>query len=107
MEKLLAIKLSLVYMNVFYRNNLKLVALCDPELLGKTFREGKLKLEVKEAFYRGMLVPINEALKELYEADIGNLVGEKIIEAAIKSGLVNPNAVIYISGTPHVQTLKL
>ncbi|MEM1587818.1 MAG: DUF424 family protein [Candidatus Bathyarchaeia archaeon] len=99
--------MNLVYMNVFYRNNLKLVALCDPELLGKTFREGKLKLEVKETFYRGSLVSIEEALKELCEADIGNLVGEKIIGAAVKSGLVNPNAIIYISGTPHVQTLKL
>ncbi|MBS7656070.1 DUF424 family protein [Candidatus Bathyarchaeota archaeon] len=94
-------------MNIFYRNDLKIVALCDPELLGKTFREGRLKLEVKEAFYRGALVSIDEALKELYEADIGNLVGRKIINAAVKSGLINSAAIIYISGTPHVQMLKL
>ncbi|MDH5685866.1 MAG: DUF424 family protein, partial [Hadesarchaea archaeon] len=30
-----------------------LVVVCDPELLGKKFKQGELKLEVKESFYRG------------------------------------------------------
>ncbi|HID17605.1 TPA: DUF424 domain-containing protein [Candidatus Bathyarchaeota archaeon] len=94
-------------MNVFHRSEKKLVALCDVDVLGKTFKEGKLKLEVKEGFYRGTLTTMDKAMEELHEADIGNLVGRNVVGAAIERGLVNPKAVIYISGTPHVQILRL
>jgi hypothetical protein len=36
-----------------------------------------------------------------------NLVGKKIIKAAIKHGLIDPGAVIQIDGIPHVQIMKL
>ena len=41
------------------------------------------------------------------KADIVNLVGNNAVQEAIKEGLVHPEAVIYISGIPHAQVVKL
>ncbi|MEX2753333.1 MAG: DUF424 family protein, partial [Candidatus Freyarchaeota archaeon] len=37
-----------VYLHIRRVNNEIMVAVCDEEILGKTFREGKLKIEVKK-----------------------------------------------------------
>ncbi len=84
-----------------------LVAICDAGLLGETFRQGKMKLEVSSEFYGGALCTIEKAIEALAEADIANLVGEITIEAAVKEGLVDPQAVIHFCGIPHVQMVKL
>lgn len=83
------------------------VAICDAGLLGETFRQGKLKLEVSSEFYGGTLSAIGEAMDALAHADVANLVGETTIEAAVQKGLVDPEAVIYFGKVPHVQMVKL
>jgi len=40
-------------------------------------------------------------------ADMLNLVGRRVVDAAIANGLVHPDAVITIAGVPHVQVMKL
>jgi hypothetical protein len=84
-----------------------LVAACDTELLGETFREGKLKLEVKPDFYGGTRASVGEALAAIDTADIANLVGETIVQAAVQQSLVDPTAIVHISGVPHVQIVKM
>lgn len=84
-----------------------MVACCDENVIGKTFREGKLKLNPDRKFYGHSVSKISEALVLLETAEILNLVGEKIITAAIDKGLVHPDAVITIAGVPHVQVMKL
>jgi hypothetical protein len=84
-----------------------LVAICDAGLLGETFREGRLKLEVNAEFYGGALCPIERAMEALAEADVANLVGEATIKAAVNQGLVDPRAVIYFGPIPHVQMVRL
>ncbi|HIC99244.1 MAG TPA: DUF424 family protein, partial [Pyrodictiaceae archaeon] len=39
-------------------------------------------------------------------ATILNLVGENTVQAAIKAGLVHPQAVLRVAGVPHAQTVK-
>jgi hypothetical protein len=80
---------------------------CDAELLGETFREGKLKLEVKAGFYKGIQTSIPDALHAIDEADIANLVGKAIVGAAVRERLVNPSAIVHISGVPHVQIVRM
>lgn len=99
--------MSQVYVNIFKQQDHVLVAICDDNILGETFREGKLKLEVKTSFYRGTLSSIGEAMKALNNASVGNLVGKRAVEAAIKEGYVDPGAIISIAGIPHVQVIKL
>jgi len=96
-----------VYLRVFTDAKYTLVAVCDFGLLGETFREGKLKLEVKVDFYKGIGASISQALQAIDAADIANLVGEGIVTAAIERGLVNPSAILHIDGVPHVQIVRM
>ena len=99
--------MSLVYTRSYKTDKGTMVACCDKELLGKTFREGKLMLSLQTGFYGDSTVALTEALVLLDGADILNLVGENIVRAAISRGLVHPEAVISIAGVPHVQVMKI
>ena len=97
----------MIYVKVYRVQGEVLLAACDEELLGKTFREGELKLEVKERFYRGELVE-EERLKELLEeATIANLTGERCVTRAIELGYIDPERVLRIRGVPHAQMAKM
>jgi hypothetical protein len=97
----------MIYIKVYRVQGEVLLAACDEELIGKTFREGELKLEVKERFYKGELVE-EEKLKELLdEATIANLTGERCVSKAIELGYVDPERVLRIQGVPHAQMAKL
>ena len=99
--------LSGVCIKIHRDSKCSLVAICDQELLDKTFREGRLKLEIKKEFYSDRCCSIKKAIDILYKATQANLVGNKIVNAAIKHGLIDPRAVIQIDGIPHVQIMKL
>ena len=96
-----------VHLRVMHEKRGLLVAACDAGLLGGTFRQGKMKLEVSTEFYGGALCSIKEAVEALARADVANLVGEATINAAVDKGLVDPQAVIYFGAVPHVQIVKL
>jgi hypothetical protein len=96
-----------VHLRVIHEKRGVLVAACDAGLLGETFRQGKLKLEVNTQFYGGALCTIEKAMEALVEADVANLVGETTIKAAVDKGLVDPEAVIYFGAVPHVQIVRL
>ena len=84
-----------------------MVACCDEELIGKTFREGRLRLSLDAGFYGDTLFGLGEALVLIDKADILNLVGKTVIDAAIDKGIVHPEAVIVISGIPHAQVMRM
>lgn len=84
-----------------------MVAACDTDLIGEIFREGKLKLEVKADFYKGIRTTITQALREIDSADIANLVGGRIVGAAVQQRLVDPSAIVRIAGVPHVQVVRI
>lgn len=99
--------MSGVYLNTFKNPQQTLVAVCDENLLGSTFREGKLKLEVKPDFYKGVSTSLQEALKAIDSADVANLVGNSIVDAAVRVGLVDASAVLHIDGVAHVQIVRM
>jgi len=94
-------------LKIFRQKKCVLVAVCDRDLLGKTFRDGKLKLEVDRKFYGEDLSTIEEAMAAIEKADIANLVGVRVVEAAVKRGLVDRQAIITIARIPHVQVIKI
>lgn len=83
------------------------VAACDESLLGKTLQDGRLRFEISASFYKGDKVEIGEAVKCLREATIANIVGKRIVDRAIREGLVHPEGIIEISGVPHAQIVRL
>jgi hypothetical protein len=94
-----------VYLNQIRHEGEYIVAICDQEILGQSFEEGERCLHVSESFYGGQLVSIEEGLQALKAASIGNIVGERIVEQAIKAQLIHQNGVIRIQNIPHAQLI--
>lgn len=84
-----------------------LLAICDVEILGRTLREGKIVFYVKEDFYRGRKVNIDEAVSMIENSTIINMVGKNVVKRAIEKGFVHPEAVLNIEGVPHAQVVKM
>ena len=84
-----------------------LLAICDCEILGKTLKEGKIVFHIKEDFYKGGKVSVEEAMEMIKNSTIVNMVGKNCVEKAIRKGYVHPEAVLNIEGIPHAQIVKL
>ena len=84
-----------------------LLATCDAELLGKNLREGKIFFEIREEFYKGPKISVEEVIELMEQSTIVNMVGHNVVKKAIEKGLVHPDAVIKISGVPHAQIVKM
>jgi len=84
-----------------------LLAICDCEVLGRTLREGKIVFQVKDEFYNGGKVSVEEAVGMIKNSTIVNIVGSNCVEKAIAKGYVHPEAVLHIEGVPHAQIMKL
>jgi hypothetical protein len=84
-----------------------LLAICDCEMLGRTLKEGKITFHVKEEFYNGGKVGVDEAVGMIENSTIVNMVGKNCVEKAIAQGYVHPEAVLHIEGIPHAQIVKL
>ena len=82
-----------------------IIAVCDEELLGKKFVEGKLQLDVKESFYNGESMNEEDLVLMLQEANKDdatfNFVGEKSIKAGIKANVISRKGVLKVQGIPH------
>lgn len=96
-----------VYVKVVKHGRQVLVAACDAEVLGKTLSDGDIVFEVRESFYKGLRVKVEEAIALIENATVANLIGTHIVKKAIKEGLVHPEAILLISGVPHAQIVKL
>jgi hypothetical protein len=85
------------------------IAICDSELLGKKFEEGKFQLDVKESFYKGEKADekeIIEVIQTMSKEDATfNLVGKKSVTAAIKAGIVTSKGIKEIQGVPFALVL--
>ncbi len=84
-----------------------LLAICDAEILGKTLCDGKIVFHVKEEFYKGARVTIEEAVCMIENSTIVNMIGTNVVKKAIEKGYVHPEAVLSIQGVPHAQIVKL
>ena len=95
-----------VYVNLKKVGRNVLLAICDSELLGKPLRQGKIVFHVKDEFYNGGKVTVEEAVGMIENSTIVNMVGKNCVEKAIQKGYVHPEAVLEIEGVPHAQIVK-
>lgn len=96
-----------VYVNLRKWGRFTVLATCDAELLGQVLRDGEIVFEVKESFYKGSKVSVEEAIDLVRQCAIVNMVGRHIVKRAIREGLVHPEAILEISGVPHAQIVKM
>jgi hypothetical protein len=84
-----------------------LLAICDTDILGKTFKKDGVVFEIKEEFYNGYKTCMDDALALIERSTIINLCGRKIVEKAIEKGYVHPEAVYEICGVLHAQIMRM
>lgn len=96
-----------MYLKSYSVNKEILVAVCDSELLGRTFSEGELHLTVNTEFFKGHLANEQDVTEVLKDATIANLVGQRSVACGIKSGIVDESCVITIDGVPHAQMVLM
>lgn len=82
----------------------KIVALCDSDLIGKTFEEGIKQIEVKESFFKGDEKNKQEILKILQEMAkedaTFNIVGKESIQTALEAGIIEQHGIMKIQEIP-------
>lgn len=96
-----------VYHKIHRQGSNTVLAACDSELVGKTFREGEICFTVSEKFYKEGKVTAEQLAGLLHEYGNINLVGEKAISVALKEKLINEKSIIKIQEIPHVQIFKI
>jgi len=99
--------MSEVYLRTSRHGRDTLVAVCDAELLGQTILGGRVPFKVSEEFYKGIPAGVDEAVEAMRRATICNMVGKKVVEAAIEKRLIHSRAVIYFGDVPHAQIVRL
>jgi uncharacterized protein len=83
----------------------KVVAICDNELIGQKFEEGKLQLDLSSDFYKGEDKSEEEVLELIKGSYIINVVGEKSIGFCLKLKILNETDIIKIKNIPHAQAV--
>ena len=85
-----------------YRN---VIAICDSELIGKKFEEGKTLLDVKEGFYKGEEMTPEEVEEIMIDMSMEdstfNIIGKESIRIALGTRLISPEGVKTIQGIPY------
>lgn len=82
------------------------LAVCDSDLLGKKFEEGKFALNVSRDFYGGWEIG-SDVLDFFSKADIINITGSKIVSLALKNNWVSKEGIIKVRRIPHAQIFSL
>lgn len=86
-----------------------IVAICDSELIGKKFEEGKFQLDIKESFFKGEEFSEEKVIEIIKKMSIEDatfdIVGEKSIKAALKSGIISKQGIKRIQGVPFALVL--
>jgi hypothetical protein len=85
------------------------VAVCDGELLGKKFEEGKFQLDIKESFFKGRessKQEISEIMRDMkLEDSTFNIVGEESIQTALETGIITKEGIGRIANIPFALVL--
>jgi hypothetical protein len=96
-----------MFMKKYDTDGQVVVAVCDGDILGKKFKDGKLVLKLDENFYKGDEVCENEVKEALLCATIANVAGKRSVACAVECGCIDPDNVIFIDGIPHAQMVQI
>lgn len=87
----------------------EIIAICDSNLIGKIFEEGKFQLDLKESFFKGEEKSKEELIKIMKnmarEDAIFNIVGKNSIDCAIDAGIVSKDGIKKIQDIPFAMVL--
>ena len=85
-----------------HRSYRAVVAICDFDILGKKFEEGKKQLDVRENFYKGEEVNVEKAIelmkKQRREDSTFNIVGNLAVKTALEGGIIDEENIGEVAG---------
>ncbi|HWQ20915.1 MAG TPA: DUF424 family protein [Methanotrichaceae archaeon] len=96
-----------LYLKVHTADRDVLVAACDCNVMGKTFKEGQLQVEVCSDFFGLEKATPADLERAMKKATIANFIGKKAVDYAIKMGYVNKDNVLVIDGVPCAQMVVM
>lgn len=96
-----------VYYNIYEKKGERMLAACDESLLGETFEEGNMVLDVTESFYGGEIIEAEELKDKFAASTIANLVGEESVKTALEEGFGFEENVLKIEDIPHLQIVRM
>jgi hypothetical protein len=89
------------------RDGNTVLAVCDKEVLNKTFENDNMRFFVDPNFYGKDETP-EENLKELFnDANIINLAGRRCVGLAVEMGYVDHDSVLEIKECSHAQVVRI
>ena len=97
----------MIYVKIHKGQGETILAACDEDVPGKTFKGNDMRITVSESFYKGFLVTEEEFIDRMDAYTIMNLVGERVIALAIENGHVSEDCVLEIGDVKHAQVVKL
>ena len=96
-----------VFLNIIRAQGMTLINVCQTDLLGKVFREGQKVLDISEKFYGGEQVELDYAFSLVDEATVISLVGNYVVEEAIRRGIVHKDSVLVVEGVKFAQVYNM
>ncbi len=90
---------------IHVHENERILAACDEEILGMTFRGDGIKIKVSETFYGGEAITEDTFIERTKSVTIMNLVGNRVVEKAIEEGLVSKDNIMIIGDVKHAQVV--
>jgi len=96
-----------MYLKTYRQGAEVLIAVCDCEILGKTFAEGHLRMEVSLEFFGDEKASRSEVEVALAGATMANFVGRRAVEHAISLGYVDKENVLSIGEVLYAQMVRM
>lgn len=95
-----------MYIKIHKDKESEVVAVSDENLIGRTFEDEKMCINVSERFYKGEKMNNNEVKEILVNAKSINAVGEESVKTCLELGLIKEENILIIGGIPHAQVIS-
>lgn len=89
------------------REEHKVLAVCDKELLGKVLEDEDRSFEVKESFYGEEPIDEEELLEKAEKSTIINAVGKKVVSVLVENKFFDKKKILKIDGVEHAQMARI
>lgn len=96
-----------MYVKIHKSDDSVVTAICDENLIGKTFSENEKEISISERFYKGEKKSEEEVIDILKNATNLNLVGEQTINLTLKLKIITKDSIILIKEIPHAQIFEI
>jgi len=97
----------MIFVKLHRHGNDVMLAACDSEIIGMTFNGDGMRITVLERFYGGEMVTPEVFLERVKSVNMMNIVGNRVVDLALRNGIVSPEGILTIGEVKHAQTVVL